>query len=86
MEIYNTTLFFVGITLSIVGSFVIIFDYPQIQYFENLDTGKYYQLDEERKSIHQRLMIELSIGIVVLIIGISLILMSLQKRFQYGIR
>ena len=37
MEIKNVTLFLVGIIVLVLGTLIIIFDYPQIKYFENID-------------------------------------------------
>lgn len=37
MEIKNVTLFLVGIIVLVLGTLIIIFDYPQIEYFENID-------------------------------------------------
>jgi len=86
MEIKNVTLFFIGITVLILGIFIIIFDYPQIQFFENMNLESYFLLDEEKKNIHQRLIIEFSIGIGILCLGISLLIVSFLKRFENGFR
>ena len=77
MEIKNIGWFFIGLIILIVGSFIVIFDYPQIQFFDNLESESYYLLDEEKKNIHQRLKIEFAIGVVFLFIGIALLLVSL---------
>ena len=86
VEIKNTSLLFIGITISILGTFIIIFDYPQIQFFENLSFEDYNSLDEESKGIHQRLKIEFSIGIGIFGVGLGLLIISFLKRFQNGIR
>ncbi len=87
MEIKNITLFFVGITLLIVGGLVVVFDYPQIQFFESLpDEESYHMLDVKDKSIYQRLVVEFTIGIIVLSGGIGMIGMAFLSRFQNGIR
>jgi len=65
----NHTLFFIGIILLILGSFITIFDYPQIQYFENMDSEMHEILESEQKEIYNRLKIEFSIGIVILFAG-----------------
>ena len=44
-----STLFFIGIALLILGNFIVIFDYPQIQYLNNLESESYYLLDNEKK-------------------------------------
>ena len=76
LEIKNVGLFFIGLIVLIVGIFVVIFDYPQIQYFENFESKSYLLLDEEKKNIHQRLQIEFSVGLVFLVIGIFLCVFS----------
>ncbi len=81
LEIKNVGWFFVGIIILIVGIFIIIYDYPQIQFFEKLEEESYYLLDEEKKNIHQRLKIEYSIGVIILIAGIGLCGFSfIQKK------
>ena len=84
MIVKNTTLFFVGIIILILGMLVILFDYPQIQFFENMDLESYYLLGENERSIHQRLIIEFIIGIIISIIGLSVLTGSLLKRFENG--
>ena len=69
VNIQNSTWFFIGIILLILGSFVAIFDYPQILYFENMDSEMYAALKSEQKEIHKRLIIEFSVGIVILLGG-----------------
>ena len=73
-------LFFIGVIILIVGTFIVIFDYPQIQYLENFEAESYYLLDEEKKNIHQRLRIEFSIRIMNLIIWIVLFIFSSVKK------
>lgn len=86
MEIKNITLFFVGIILLIIGGLIVIFDYPQIQFFEDLDKESYHMLDVENKSIHQRLVIEFAIGVIILVGGIGMIGASFLGRFQNRVR
>lgn len=80
LEINNSQLFLVGLIILITGSFVVIFDYPQIQYFEQMPSGSYYLLDSEKKNIHQRLLIELVIGAGIVATGSGLIIFSLVKK------
>ncbi len=80
MEIKNVGLFFIAIIILIVGTFIVIYDYPQIQYFENFEVESYYLLDDEEKNIHQRLRIEYSMGIMILVIGIVLCIFSLVRK------
>ena len=82
MIVKNTTLLFAGITILILGISVILFDYPQIQFFENMDLESYYLLGENEKSVHQRLIIEFSIGVIIAIIGGLVLTGSLLKRFE----
>ncbi len=86
MEIKNLTLFFVGIIVLILGFLIIVFDYSQILYFETMDLKSYNLLVEEKKSIYQRLVIEFSIGIIILGIGTLLVIGSFLNRFENGFR
>jgi len=80
LEIKNVGSFFIGLIILIVGIFIVIFDYPQINYFENMEETSYFLLEDDIKNIHQRLKIEISIGIIILISGIVLIIFSLIKK------
>jgi len=80
LEIKNVGSFFIGLIILIVGTFIIIFDYPQINYFENMEETSYFLLEDDIKNIHQRLKIEISIGIMILISGIVLIIFSQTKK------
>lgn len=80
MEINNITLFFVGITIAILGSLIMIFDFPQIQYFESMESESYLMLEGEDKDIHQRLKIEFAIGSSLLGVGIIFLLLSVFKK------
>jgi c-di-AMP phosphodiesterase-like protein len=82
VNIQNPTWFFIGIILLILGSFVTVFDYPQIQYFENMDSEMYATLESEQKEIHNRLIIEFSIGIVILLAGGALFVVSFFRNFK----
>ena len=86
MEIKNQTLFFVGIIVLILGMMIIIFDYPQLQLLDNLDSESYYLLDEEKKNIHQRMKIEITVGIGLFVAGIGLFTVSFLKRFENRFR
>lgn len=79
-NIIHSTWFFIGIILLILGTFVTIFDYPQIQYFDNMDSQMYASLDSETKEIHKRLQIELSIGITILLAGGMFLGLSLFRK------
>ena len=80
VNIQNSTWFFIGIILLILGSFVTIFDYPQIQYFENMDSEMYATLESEQKEIHNRLIIEFSVGLVILLGGGASFVMSFFRN------
>jgi len=69
-----------GIVIFMIGIFIVIYDYPQIKYFDNFEFDSYILLDEDKKNIHQRLKIEFSIGIIFLLSGIGLIIFSLIKK------
>ena len=70
-----------GLIILILGSFVIVFDYPQIEYFNNLESDNSITLEIEQKEIFQKILIEFTIGVILLIIGIVLILISMLNRF-----
>ena len=84
MEIKNITIFFIGIAVLILGILIIIFDYPQIQYFEKLNFQNI--IGEKDREIYQRLIIEISIGGILTISGALMIFSSFLKRFENGIR
>ena len=86
MEIKNITLFFAGIGVFLLGIFIVIFDFPQIQYFETMEKESYYLLDEDKKTIHQRLIIEFSIGIGMLCVGAGLLAVSFLGKLKNRIR
>jgi len=70
----------------ILGSFIIIFDYPQIEYFNYLENEIFQTLENDKKEIYQKILVEFSIGIILFGLGIILILISILKRFQNGFR
>ena len=84
MEIKNITIFFIGIAVLILGILIIMFDYPQIQYFEKMSSQNV--IEEKDREIHQRLIIEISVGGIMTISGALMILSSFLKRFENGIR
>lgn len=84
MEIKNVTLFFIGIATLILGILIVLFDYPQIQYLENGDSSQL--LDGEKRSLHQRLLIEFSAGLGICGLGSLLLVASFLKRFENGLR
>jgi hypothetical protein len=85
MELNNQTLFFIGIIFVILGSMIIIFDYPQIQFLDKVKSDQnYWQMDN--LDIHQRLKIEIAIGFGFLVIGIVLLIISFLSRFKNRFR
>ena len=86
MEIKNQTLFFVGIIVLILGILIIIFDYPQLQLLDSMDSESYYMLDDEKKNIHQRMKIEITVGIGLFATGIGLLAVSFLKRLENRFR
>ena len=70
----------------ILGSFIIVFDYPQIEYFNYLQDETSQILENNKKEIYQKILIEFSIGIILLGLGIILILISILKRFENRFR
>jgi hypothetical protein len=86
LEIRNQRKFLVGLIILILGSFVIVFDYPQIQYFYYLEKDTTQILEKDEKEIYQKILVEFSIGIILLGLGIFLILISILKRFENRVR
>ena len=85
MELNNQTLFFIGIIFVMLGSMIIIFDYPQIQFLDKVKSDQnYWQMDN--LDIHQRLEIEISVGFGFLVIGIVLFIISFLNRFKNRFR
>jgi len=70
----------------ILGAFIIVFDYPQIEYFNYLenDTSQIFEID--KKEIYQKILVEFLIGVILFGFGIMLILISMLKRFENGFR
>ena len=83
MNINNPTLFFIGIILLLLGAFIIIFDYPQIQYFDSLEPEFYTTLNLEQKEIYDRLKIEFSIGAVIFLGGLVFCIFSIFNIYIF---
>lgn len=77
--IKNTTLFLIGIAIVLLGSFVIIFDYPQIHFFKEMGPESFYLLDQETKNIFERLVIELYVGVGIVALGLFTLVVSVLK-------
>ena len=86
LEIRNQRKFLVGLIILILGSFVIVFDYPQIEYLSYLENDNSITLEKDKKEIYQKILIEFIIGVILWIIGIELILISMLKRFENRFR
>ncbi len=86
MEIRNQRNFLIGLIILILGSFVIVFDYPQIEYFNNLENDNYITIENDQKEIFQKILIEFTIGIILFGIGMTLIVISMLKRCKNGFR
>jgi hypothetical protein len=86
LEIRDQKKFLMGLIIMILGSFIIVFDYPQIEYFNYLQDETSQILENNKKEIYQKILIEFSIGIILLGLGIILILISILKRFENGFR
>ena len=70
---------FVGLILIIVGSLIIVYDYPQLEYLKNQEVQV---TESESFSIQERLQIEFTIGIIVLIGGIILVVYGIIKKIK----
>ncbi|MDC0154012.1 hypothetical protein OAJ02_04685 [Nitrosopumilus sp.] len=86
MEIRNQKKFLVGLIIMILGAFIIVFDYPQIEYFNYLENNTSQIFETDKKEIYQKILVELSIGVILFGLGIMLILISILKRFENGFR
>jgi len=86
LEIRNQKKFLIGLVIIILGTFIIVYDYPQIEYFNNLEKETFQILENNKKEIYQKIFIEFSIGIILFVLGITLILISIFKRFENGFR
>jgi multisubunit Na+/H+ antiporter MnhB subunit len=86
LEIRNQRNFLIGLIILILGSFVIVFDYPQIEYFNNLENDNYITIENDQKEIFQKILIEFTIGIILFGIGMTLIIISMLKRCENGFR
>ena len=86
LEIRNQRKFLMGLIIMILGSFIIVFDYPQIEYFHYLENETYQILDNNKNEIYQKILVEFSIGITLFGLGIILIIISILKRFENGFR
>jgi len=86
LEIRNQRKFLMGLIIMILGSFIIVFDYPQIEYFHYLENETYQISDNNKNEIYQKILVEFSIGITLFGLGIILIIISILKRFENGFR
>ncbi|NIP61396.1 MAG: hypothetical protein GWN01_13095 [Nitrosopumilaceae archaeon] len=75
----NTKLFLISVILIVFGGTIILFDYPQLQYLDNLGI-EYQRLDSEQMAIHQRLQIEFAAGIGILAVGGLTFLLSVFRK------
>ena len=70
----------------ILGAFIIVFDYPQIEYFNYLENNTSQIFETDKKEMYQKILVEFSIGVILFGLGIMLILISMLKRFENGFR
>ena len=70
----------------ILGAFIMVFDYPQIEYFNYLENDIYQILENDKKEIYQKILVEFFVGVTLFGLGIMLILISIFKRFENGFR
>ncbi len=83
MEIRNQRNFLIGLIILILGSFVIVFDYPQIEYFNNLENDNYITIENDQKEIFQKILIEFTIGIILFGIGMTLIIINVKEMREW---
>ena len=65
----------------IIGSLIIVYDYPQLEYLKNLEEEQITGSDESIR-LQDRLQIEFTIGIIVLISGMVLGLYGIIKKVK----
>lgn len=70
---------FIGISITLLGLLVITYDYPQLQFFENLERSHYEQLSDELREKHGRLELEFSIGVGFVTTGLLVTAFGLLK-------
>jgi hypothetical protein len=58
LEIRNQKKFLLGLIIMILGSFVIVLDYPQVQYFYYLENNTSQILEKDRIEIYQKILIK----------------------------
>ncbi len=80
MEVKDATLFLVCIMVIILGSLIVIFDYPQIRYFEKMESESYLVSDVQDKWIYQRLQIEFTTGAMILATGTVLLFVGVLRK------
>ena len=83
LEIRNQRKFLVGLIILILGSFVIVFDYPQIEYLNYLENDNSITLEIEQKEIFQKILIEFTIGVILLIIFVNLSFYNLINPYMH---
>ena len=86
MEIRNQKKFLVGLMIMILGAFIMVFYYPQIKYINYLENDIYQILENDKKEIYQKILVEFFVGVTLFGLGIMLILISIFKRFENGFR
>ncbi len=83
----RTGFFLAGIVMMVLGSMVVIFDYPQIQYLEEegrLGSESRLLPGSEERAIHQRLVAESVIGAGILSAGVILSAVSWLRGLYSG--
>ncbi len=70
---------FAGLILIIIGSLIVVYDYPQLEYLKNVE-----QITESTDTIglQGRLQIEFTVGITILIAGIILAGYGMLKKIK----
>lgn len=68
---------FSGLILIIIGSLIIVYDHPQLEYLKNQKVT-----ESELFSIQERLQIEFTAGIITLVGGIALVVYGMIKKIK----
>lgn len=71
---------FAGLAIVFFGLLVIIYDYPQILFLENLPEQEFLNLEETTKEKYSRLKLEIFIGLGLVTFGAILITLGFLER------
>ncbi len=77
--ILNYPQFFVGLAIVFLG-LLAIYDYPQLQFLDNLSEEQFLSLEEDTREKYSRLQTEILIAVAMISFGSLLLVMSILGR------